>query len=301
MPLQAVGPSVNHIGEVKLSEHFLDQKGNVASGSIRVNHNTFSVTFENGQVNARFTSGNAFTNFFRSKTLARFTQQLQDQYTSWLNTKGTGGGSKAVQNQNNIMDNQGPIQGSKIKEEVHTEVPKQDGVVQQQPAVEEKKVDVPQDNTNPNISKKEIYKNGIITFDQKARDMFKLNLDEKASHCAELIQKTFPGTVKSLDKLKFCIKNLFNNMADTAFKTDFPDTEEKRVIGARKDINYFLTKGLSFLLHGDKDFSDPILKAPNKLYFTLRSLVYQLDQAESRQKGIVEISLAGAMDTDEII
>ena len=104
-----------------------------------------------------------------------------------------------------------------------------------------------------------------------------------------------------MDKLKFCIKNLFNNMADTAFKTKFPDTEEKRVEEARKDINYFLTKGLSFLLHGDKDFSDPILKAPNKLYFTLRSLVYQLDQAESRQKGIVEISLAGAMDTDEII
>ena len=37
-----------------------------------------------GKANVRFASGNFFTNFFRSKTFARFTQTLQDQYDTWL-------------------------------------------------------------------------------------------------------------------------------------------------------------------------------------------------------------------------
>ena len=81
MPIQ----SVDHIADVSFKDHFFVPEANVPeNGQITVNHNTFNVTFENGRVNARFTTGNAFTNLFRSSTLSRFTQQLQTQYDVWL-------------------------------------------------------------------------------------------------------------------------------------------------------------------------------------------------------------------------
>ena len=234
MPLPAVGPSVNHIGQVTLGEHFLDQKGNLASGSIQVNHNTFEVSFgENGKVNARFTSGNWFTNLFRGKTLSRLQGILQHQYDEWLS------------------------------------------------------------------SKKDVCENGIREFNQKTQDMFKHNLDKKASHCADLIQQTYPANVKSLDKLKSCIKNLLDNMANTVFKTNVLDTEKNRVEEERRNINFFLKKGLSFLLHGDENFSDTILtKEPDRLKITLKLLILQLYNAENRQPGKVEINLAEANNAE---
>ena len=81
MPIQ----TVQHIAEVSFKDHFFGPEANApTNGKITVNHNTFNVTFENGRVNARFASGNAFTNAFRSKTLSRFTRQLQTQYDTWL-------------------------------------------------------------------------------------------------------------------------------------------------------------------------------------------------------------------------
>ena len=81
MPL----PSVQHIANVSFKDHFLAAEGaKPANGRIQVNSNTFDVTFADGRVRAKFASGNAFTNFFRSKTLARFTRTLQTQYDAWL-------------------------------------------------------------------------------------------------------------------------------------------------------------------------------------------------------------------------
>ena len=77
---------VDHIRDVSFKNYFLDADHNAPkNGSIQVNHNTFDVTFVDGKVNAKFTSGNWFTNFFRSSTLTRFTQTLQAQYDSWVN------------------------------------------------------------------------------------------------------------------------------------------------------------------------------------------------------------------------
>ena len=79
-------PTVEHIVNVSFKDHFLSaQEAAPKNGSIQVNHNTFDVTFVDGKVNAKFASGNWFTNLFRSSTLTRFTQTLQDQYDAWVN------------------------------------------------------------------------------------------------------------------------------------------------------------------------------------------------------------------------
>lgn len=81
MPVQ----TVQHIADVSFKDHFFSaENGAPANGKITVNHNTFDVTFENGQVHAKFASGNAFSNMFRSGTLSRFTQTLKAQYDAWL-------------------------------------------------------------------------------------------------------------------------------------------------------------------------------------------------------------------------
>lgn len=78
-------PTVDHIANVSFKDHFLSELLEVpVDGSIRVNNNTFDVTFVDGKVNARFTSGNRFTNSFRTSTLERFTQMLQAQYDEWI-------------------------------------------------------------------------------------------------------------------------------------------------------------------------------------------------------------------------
>ena len=78
--------SVNRIAEVSFKNHFLGTgEEKPVSGKIQVNHNTFDVTFANGRVRAKFASGNAFSNMFRSRTLSRFTERLQTQYDAWLN------------------------------------------------------------------------------------------------------------------------------------------------------------------------------------------------------------------------
>ncbi len=77
--------TVQHIADVSFKDHFLQaEEGAPANGKITVNHNTFDVTFDNGVVSAKFASGNAFSNLFRSGTLLRFTQTLQAQYDSWI-------------------------------------------------------------------------------------------------------------------------------------------------------------------------------------------------------------------------
>ena len=60
---------VEHIANVSFTQHFLGIGGDAPTNKeIGVNDNVFDVTFENGHVNARFTSGNWFTNLFRGKT-----------------------------------------------------------------------------------------------------------------------------------------------------------------------------------------------------------------------------------------
>ena len=88
-------PTVEHIANVSFKDHFLSaQEAAPKNGSIQVNSNTFDVTFVDGKVNAKFTSGNWFTNFFRSSTLARFTQTLQTQYDNWITEQAQVGGFK---------------------------------------------------------------------------------------------------------------------------------------------------------------------------------------------------------------
>ena len=81
MPVQ----SVAHIADVSFKDHFLGLNGDAPlNGKIKINHNTFDVSFENGRVQARFASGNWFTNLFRGGTMDRFTQTLQAQYDNWI-------------------------------------------------------------------------------------------------------------------------------------------------------------------------------------------------------------------------
>ena len=88
-------PTVDHIVNVSFKDHFLSaQEAAPKNGSIQVNSNTFDVTFVDGKVNAKFASGNWFTNFFRSSTLARFTQTLQTQYDNWVAEQAQAGGFK---------------------------------------------------------------------------------------------------------------------------------------------------------------------------------------------------------------
>ncbi len=77
---------VEHIANVSFTQHFLGIGGDAPTNKeIGVNDNVFDVTFENGHVNARFTSGNWFTNLFRGKTMRRFKENLQTQYDNWVN------------------------------------------------------------------------------------------------------------------------------------------------------------------------------------------------------------------------
>ena len=93
MPL----PSVQHIRDISFQDHFLSAQGAAPkNGKIQVNHNTFDVTFVDGRVNAKFASGNWFTNLFRSSTLTRFTQTLQAQYDAWVNGQAKAGGGDGV-------------------------------------------------------------------------------------------------------------------------------------------------------------------------------------------------------------
>ena len=90
-------PTVEHIRNVSFKDHFLStQEAAPKNGSIQVNHNTFDVTFVDGKVNAKFASGNWFTNLFRSSTLTRFTQTLQAQYDAWVNGQAKAGGGDGV-------------------------------------------------------------------------------------------------------------------------------------------------------------------------------------------------------------
>ena len=76
---------VDHIRDVSFKDYFLDVSTKAPkNGQIEVNDNTFEVSFDNGRVNARFTSGNWFTNLFRFKTMGRFKEQLQAQYDNWI-------------------------------------------------------------------------------------------------------------------------------------------------------------------------------------------------------------------------
>ena len=76
---------VDHIAEVSFKNHFLEVGRNAPkNGQIEVNDNTFEVSFENGRVNARFTTGNWFTNLFRFRTMDRFKNTLQAQYDNWI-------------------------------------------------------------------------------------------------------------------------------------------------------------------------------------------------------------------------
>ena len=95
--------SVNRIAEVSFKNHFLGTgEEKPVSGKIQVNHNTFDVTFANGRVRAKFASGNAFSNMFRSRTLSRFTERLQTQYDGWLDLpeRSLGTGDISVRKQN---------------------------------------------------------------------------------------------------------------------------------------------------------------------------------------------------------
>ena len=75
---------VDHIADVSFTQVFLGRGGDApAKGEIGVNDNVFDVSFENGRVNARFSSGNWFTNLFRGKTMRRFKENLQTQYDNW--------------------------------------------------------------------------------------------------------------------------------------------------------------------------------------------------------------------------
>ena len=81
---------VDHIADVSFTTHFLEQASNAPkNGQIEVNKNTFEVSFDNGRVNARFTTGNWFTNLFRFKTMGRFKETLQTQYNNWIQEQRT--------------------------------------------------------------------------------------------------------------------------------------------------------------------------------------------------------------------
>ena len=99
--------TVDHIRDVSFKQYFLGDTGETpANGKIRVNDNTYEVTFANGQVNARFTSGNWFTNLFRWKTMGRFKRELQAQYDGWVtdSAKATAAGFTNNQNITAVKD-----------------------------------------------------------------------------------------------------------------------------------------------------------------------------------------------------
>ena len=95
---------VDHIRDVSFKNYFLDVDHNAPkNGQIEVNKNTFEVSFDNGRVNARFTSGNWFSNLFRFKTMGRFKETLQTQYDNWIreSTNAPAGQATVAQNGSN--------------------------------------------------------------------------------------------------------------------------------------------------------------------------------------------------------
>ena len=77
--------NAKHLAEVSLQTHFQASETDAPShGQIEINKNVYDVTFHDGRVHAKFLTGTAFTNLFRSRSLSRFTQTLQTQYDAWL-------------------------------------------------------------------------------------------------------------------------------------------------------------------------------------------------------------------------
>ncbi len=103
---------VDHIADVSFTTHFLEQASNAPkNGQIEVNKNTFEVSFDNGRVNARFTSGNWFSNLFRFKTMGRFKETLQTQYDNWIRES-----TNAPAEQTGFKENPQPLYDNLIQE-----------------------------------------------------------------------------------------------------------------------------------------------------------------------------------------
>ena len=97
---------VDHIRDVSFKNYFLDVDHNAPkNGQIEVNKNTFEVSFDNGRVNARFTSGNWFSNLFRFKTMGRFKETLQTQYDNWIRESTNAPAEQATVAQNGSNEN----------------------------------------------------------------------------------------------------------------------------------------------------------------------------------------------------
>lgn len=93
---------VDHIADVSFKRYFLGDTGEApANGKIKVNDNTYAVSFQNGRVRASFTSGNWFTNLFRLKTMGRFKRELQAQYDNWV-TDNAAAATAGFKNNHNI-------------------------------------------------------------------------------------------------------------------------------------------------------------------------------------------------------
>ena len=221
MPMQ-VG-SVDHIKDVSFQDYFL-KGGKAVGGSIQVNHNIFEVSFgENGKVNARFTSGNWFTNLFRGKTLQRLTQRLETQYNEWLN-----GNKVLVAVGNDIKDNfandallprnilNEPLQQNNniiqnenvIEEKVN--VPNNNIIIQNENAVQEKKVDVPKNNVIEE-KKVDVPKNNVI--EEKKVDAppkgnaGAVSFADALAECREIIDTKKPAAAqKMLGRLDDIVK-----------------------------------------------------------------------------------------------
>ncbi len=103
---------VDHIRDVSFKNYFLDVDHNAPkNGQIEVNKNTFEVSFDNGRVNARFTSGNWFSNLFRFKTMGRFKETLQTQYDNWIRES-----ANAPAAQTGFKENPQPLYDNLIQE-----------------------------------------------------------------------------------------------------------------------------------------------------------------------------------------
>ena len=108
---------VDHIRDVSFKNYFLDVDHNAPkNGQIEVNKNTFEVSFDNGRVNARFTSGNWFSNLFRFKTMGRFKETLQTQYDNWIRESTNAPAEQATVAQNGSNENPQPQYDNLIQE-----------------------------------------------------------------------------------------------------------------------------------------------------------------------------------------
>ena len=108
---------VDHIRDVSFKNYFLDVDHNAPkNGQIEVNKNTFEVSFDNGRVNARFTSGNWFSNLFRFKTMGRFKETLQTQYDNWIRESTNAPAEQATVAQNGSNENPQPLYDNLIQE-----------------------------------------------------------------------------------------------------------------------------------------------------------------------------------------